>query len=340
MMNVDIAREALRVAETGNIDDAEQVLVEFYDADTTRLYLSMMQGIKAFRPRMRLAHKALIDYEEGRYHACVPVVLALLDGLVNEIHESNKGFFAEGVEFEAWNSFAAHSKGLGQITSVLRKGRKKSTNVEQITLPYRNGILHGRDLEYDSKLVAAKTWATLFSLRDWALKVEKGTDKPPIKEPEKSLREKFAGLLETSRESSELQKWQPREISLNENFIFQEDTPEMILKTFLELWMKKNWGNMSQLIYWEKVDDSPKPKKVKQKIGNAVLKGFEILSIEDTAAAVTKVEVDLKIEKEDVTSIYRHTYTLTNSDEANRYVRRGKPGSAWKIENWNYQTIF
>ena len=49
-------------------------------------------------PRWHLAQKALIDYREARYHACVPVVLALLDGIVNEAHEKGRGlklgFFA------------------------------------------------------------------------------------------------------------------------------------------------------------------------------------------------------------------------------------------------------
>lgn len=46
--------------------------------------------------------------------------------------------------------------------------------MQQIDMPYRHGIMHGMDLGYDNKIVAAKTWATLFSLRDWAIKVEKG----------------------------------------------------------------------------------------------------------------------------------------------------------------------
>lgn len=51
-----------------------------------------MKGIRAFHPRVGLAQKALIDYEEERYHACVPVVLSLLDGLVNDLQEKRRGF--------------------------------------------------------------------------------------------------------------------------------------------------------------------------------------------------------------------------------------------------------
>ncbi len=81
--------------------------------------LCRMKDIEEFRPRMTLAQKALNDYREGRYHACVPVVLALMDGMVNELNlkanMKKKGLSAEDVNLEAWNSVSAHSNGLGRL---------------------------------------------------------------------------------------------------------------------------------------------------------------------------------------------------------------------------------
>ncbi len=339
MMSITVAEKALKRAESGDIKGAEQELVDYYDAENTKLHLSMMQAIKSFRPRLRLAYKALIDYEEERYHACIPVVLALLDGLVNDIHQAKKGFFAENIEFEAWNSLAAHSKGLGQLASIFRKGRR-TTTTESLSLPYRNGILHGTDLGYDNKLVAAKTWATLFSLRDWALKVENGIDKPPAEEPKKSLREMFSEYSETMEERDELLKWKPRKIIFDDSFIIEEGTPEFVLIQFMELWKKKNYGYMSKLIQLVKVEEKQRPKKVKEKLADSFLIDFKFLSIDDTASAVTLIEVGMQIEKDSVISEHKYAYSLINVDEENKFVRRGKPGSVWKIDKWNYQSAF
>ena len=168
-MNVEVAKSTIKLARQGNIDDAEKHLVDYYTPDIVEWLLRMMWSVKAFHARMPLAEKALQDYKEERYHACVPVVLALLDGMVNEIHYKRglpaRGFFADGVDLTAWNSLAGHSKGLSVLVRIFQKSRTKTTT-DTISVPYRNGILHGMDLNYDNKIVAAKAWAALFATRD------------------------------------------------------------------------------------------------------------------------------------------------------------------------------
>ena len=92
LLNTDVAKTAIAAAETGDLVQAENVLVQYYNADQVAVQLNTLWGIKAFRPRLRLAELALADYREGRYHASIPVVLALLDGMVNEL--ANLGFFS------------------------------------------------------------------------------------------------------------------------------------------------------------------------------------------------------------------------------------------------------
>jgi hypothetical protein len=154
LLNVDLAQAAVEKAEAGDIDGAEIDLVEYYNEENIRWHLQRMQAVKAFRPRFPLVEKALDDYLQGRYHASVPVVLIQLDGLVNDF--GNSGFFSEGTDLEAWDSIAAHSTGLEALAKVLGKTRRKVTT-DPLSLPYRHGILHGRDLGYDNKMVAAKT---------------------------------------------------------------------------------------------------------------------------------------------------------------------------------------
>jgi hypothetical protein len=60
---------------------------------------------------MRLAQFALEDHKAQRFHASIPVVLALTDGLVSEISENQRGLFAEGVDLRAWDSSPRTTKG-------------------------------------------------------------------------------------------------------------------------------------------------------------------------------------------------------------------------------------
>ncbi len=124
IMSLEIAKKAIEKAESGEIDDAEADLVDYYNPETVGWKLMMMNGVRAFHSRMHLADKALIDYREERYHACVPVVLALMDGMVNELQEKRRGFFAEETNLEAWDSIAAHSKGLEVLARLFRKSRQ------------------------------------------------------------------------------------------------------------------------------------------------------------------------------------------------------------------------
>ena len=144
-MSTTVAEAAIQLAESGNIEEAEAVIVDYYKAETVQLHLQRMKVVRAFLPRMRLAEKALIDYKEERYHAVIPLVILLLDGMVNDVNKTmgiQKGFHAEGVNLEAWDSIAGHSTGLTCLRNIFCKSRRE-TNTDTITVPYRHGIMHG-----------------------------------------------------------------------------------------------------------------------------------------------------------------------------------------------------
>jgi hypothetical protein len=175
--NMDVAKRAIATAREADLSTAEAVLTAHFDAETVQFGLMRMRAVEAFRPRMALAEKALEDYQEERYHACVPVVLALMDGMVNEIHQkvhsTRRGISSAGVDLRAWDSIAGHSLGLARLVKVLQTGRRRTTT-EPIDVPFRNGIMHGIDLGYANRTVAAKTWAALFAVREWAIRAEAG----------------------------------------------------------------------------------------------------------------------------------------------------------------------
>jgi hypothetical protein len=203
---------------------------------------------------------AFEDYKAGRYYACIPIILMMIDGVVNDIE--NRGFFAEGTDLTAWDSIAAHSSGLREIAKLLNKNRIKTTS-EKITMPYRHGILHGRDLNYANKTVAAKLWAVLLAIRDWAGALKEGKKNPPPEKPEPTFMENINSILDTLEKHNEnkkrhdelnqkMKKWKPRKIEpvtdspesgCAEDYL--PYSPEREVVIFVENWAKENYGRMA-----------------------------------------------------------------------------------------------
>lgn len=333
MMNFEVAKEAVLIAEAGDFKTAQELLIRYYNVETVRFQLRRLNSIKAFRLRMELALKALIDYEEKRYHACVPVILALTDGLVNELHEDHKGISAGSTKLEAWDSIAAHSRGLGKLVRILRKGRRKTT-AEQISLPFRNGILHGTDLGYDNEVVAVKTWALLFAVGEWAAKVERGETTAPEEQPEDSLIDILEKIQETERFKQELESWKPRDsISFNIES-FKEGTPEYALNEFLRFWMQQNYGKMTMILPHKVFDAKTAPLKVREHFKSQSLSSYEFVSINDVALSNTKVSVRVQVEEFGRQLEKFHDFIMIYEDVQGNLVSRSKADSKWVSYTW------
>ncbi len=238
-LNFEIMSKAVKLADEGKFEEANELIVEHYNEDTLKWGLTFMKALEEYCIRDHLAQKAKEDYLEGRYHACVPVVLTIIDGIVNDVEQ--KGFFAEGVDLTAWDSIAAHSTGLQELSRLFNSPRKKTTT-EKITVPYRHGILHGRDLGFDNKIVAAKAWATLFVIRDWALAIRQGKKYPKEKEPEPSFIEVLKSYAKTQEQKKKLEVWKPRDLTPGKNFPeaglpedYEKNSPEYTLSLFFAL---------------------------------------------------------------------------------------------------------
>jgi hypothetical protein len=340
LMNLDVAKAAIAKAEAGNVDEAEEDLVDYYDAETVRWKLFTMTGVEAFRARMALAEKALVDYQEERYHASVPVVLAVLDGLVNELHEKRRGFFSENVDLQAWDSIAAHEKGLNALAKIFQKGRY-TTTTEQIRVPYRNGILHGMDLGYDNKMVAAKCWAALFAVRDWAVKAEGDLIEAPPPKPEKSWSDLFRQIRENEEDKKRLQSWTPRQLAVGKDVpitgepdIFVEGSPERTVVEFLSYWKAKNYGRMAEYLTDTFGPIRKVAGQVRETYGSTVLNRFEIDQITEQAPAISIIQVRLWYCRKEDSGDRVVEFRLLSQDAKGNPVVCTKPGAKWRLAIW------
>lgn len=344
-MDFKTAISVVNKAESGDINGAETGLINYFNTETITSKLETMMAVKAFRPRMPLAKKALLDFREGRYHACTPLVLALLDGMINEINQHRQGFFNKNVNLEAWDSIAGHSKGLMTLVKVLSKERKQ-TRTEQITIPFRHGIMHGMDLGYDNQLVAAKTWAALFAAREWAIKAERGLLKCPPSVPEKTWGE----LIEQHRKIKEAEalsemqfkEWKPRTLKpgvdipkIGMSDSFSPGTPEQKLAEYLNYWMCSNYGHMAQCLNFLLFDDPHEmPPIIKKKYSSKKLKLFEFIEIIDVGPGVTEIQTKLFFNESDKEKDVLICYRLLYLNKEGVCMRSDSTG-IWTISNWN-----
>lgn len=340
-MNVDAAEKAIEIAKNNGLEAADSYLADHYSYEEIQWRLRTMFGVKAFYDRMPLAECALEDYKHERYHACVPVVLMLLDGLVNQVGKQNRGFFAEGADCSAWDSIAAHDEGLNKISSIFRKSRKKTTT-EEIHIPFRNGILHGMDLGYGNKVVAAKCWSTLFAAREWAIKAENNQINEPPKQEETSWLELLRQLRKTDELKRRLEEWKPRhnitcaEIPTNAKpGYFNDQLPEHTLAKYLELWQNKNYGNMSRLIHnWGDTINPVTPAQVRQEYYDKMLTSYNMTSISDIAAAITVIDTHLTYVNGAESISKEISFRLICIDSTGEIQTRGETDAKWNIISW------
>jgi hypothetical protein len=351
-MSYDVMTLAVAKAEAGDWDSAEAELVEYFNAEKVRQDLMTMHAVEAFRPRMELAEKALDDYGAGRFHACVPIVLALLDGMVNEIHQkvhgTRRGISAEGVDLSAWDSIAAHSSGLNRLVKIFQVGRRKTTK-EQITLPYRNGIMHGIDLGYDNKFVAAKTWAALFAAREWAVRAERGRLSAPPSRPTATLGETWQSLVASARRYSEVQAarerlstWKPRQVQIGCDVptsglpeSYAEGTPERKLVEYLSYWGKANFGFMARCI--ADVWGPPKNRAaadVRAEFADKRLISFEIVEFNEQAHSMAMITVGLTFTWRGKTAKVEHKFRMIYEGPDGMPALPEVGSAEWKVINW------
>ncbi len=309
-MNLGVAETVVEHAENGDLGKAENHLIEYYDSDVIEQKISLLSDVDAFQPRRDLALDALEDYAAERYHASVPVVLALLDGMVHEAYVNaygeSRGFSASDANLQAWDSIAGHSTGLEYLQDLMLQGRQQ-TQTEELDKPYRNGIMHGMDLGYDNLLVAAKTWGALFAAAEWVRKAEQGELEESEDEDERGFWEQLIDALESFQETQEMEEaideWMPRDITVGEDVPtigdpeeYEEDTAERALIELLTFWDGENYGRMANLLRTTS-GDTEHPGDIRRDFEHLDLQSFELVEIDDVAPSRTDINVRIEVER-------------------------------------------
>jgi hypothetical protein len=152
--------------------------------------------------RTEVVERAFRAYREADFIACIPLLLMLIDSF-GVTRTGTKSIFSDLADlddlFESEYSIGGHPSGLKAVLAHMVRMRKGYSE-EALTLPLRNGILHGTRLNYSSEVVASKALCVLAAVIEWA----RDTATVPQDEVErrrwnaKFLKDRFIQLQSTS----------------------------------------------------------------------------------------------------------------------------------------------
>jgi hypothetical protein len=350
-MNMSLMKEAIKVYESSGTDAGERVLLKYYQDNVKEQIPWLKNESEPFAQRYTLIQRAFDDHFAGRYYASVPLFLIIIDGAVNDYTKS-KGFFAEGTDVTAWDCLVGCSNGLTKMKDIFNKGRNKTTR-EEIRLPYRNGILHGRDLNYGNEYVSCKCVVLMFALADWMnlkdneekrkAKFEKASNPPPLHESLKKLRE-------NALKKDEMSKWQRREVIVGIDIPFVptiEDCAKYqyvvpLIKAF-NAWKAKNYGALS--VYFNRLfsyetSEKKRAGECRRMFSSKNFCSFKLKEIEERACSMTRILVQADWEINGKYFSEPLEFGCLYVDENEKPVLPWRGNGRWTLVPWDVQGLY
>lgn len=332
--NAETARKALELHKNGCTHEAETLLVADFDGERLEFMVRQLCHLDEFKMRWDQLHEACALTREGRYLAATPLLLIIADGVGTDAF--GKSIFAEGVDLEELNSFAGQPDALPKLVRKICETRRK-TRSDYLSFPYRNGIIHGRDLGYDNQLVNAKCWSLLGNIADVINARNKVQELES--EPEPSLGEALKGLIRTREFRQRIEEWAPRPVidericvSAEVESSLNSGEPEAALVAFLQAWKARNYGRMAQMThYTQQLPVNQRAGEIRERMRELVLIDAAITRIEDKAAAMTEISVDLNFRDGEQEFINDYVFRMLCYDKEDSPAIHGDDGAQWRV---------
>lgn len=290
-LNVERIRAILRL-DAGQIERA--LIAMYMEPETLEFLIRMLRRFPGMRARAHLIERAEKDFLEGRYYSIVLVLLAVMDGFVNEVESEHRGLHTRDAdEMHAWDSVVGHHLGLARAHRTFTK-TFSVTSSEEVRELYRNGIMHGILLNFDNEFVAAKAWNRLFAVADWATSRQKESN-PTESRP--TFRELVGRIRENEEAKKALAGWQPRVVS-DQDSGFIDDPLRALVVSYLDAWKARNYGQMASALapLGTRGAHGQTAGMVRAEHEGYELTDFAVHRLSSEAAAACEVDVDLMLD--------------------------------------------
>lgn len=299
-MSLVLIENANKAFDIGGLENGERVLLDFY-TDDVKKYIHHF-NFAPFSDRYALIQDTFSEHFNKQYRASIQNFLSIIDGVVND-YTKNKGFFASGTDLTAWYCLVGCSDNLTKIKKIINQSRQK-TNSEEIRIPYRNGIMHGRDLNYANEYVSCKCVSLLFAVADW-IKMKESEEERKIAY-EKSitpipLSETIKKYQQIQVDKEKISRWEKREIivgkTISQNPTIEEcsNFPYIIpILNMFDKWRKKNYGELLNLLksMFKYYDKKQKIIECKNIFKNKELCDYKLIEIEERGCSLSRILVE------------------------------------------------
>lgn len=92
-MNFDVIKNAVDLYEGNEQTQAEEVIKNYYSPAEVESRLIYFRNIPEFQIRMKFLEFALLDYKEKRYYSVIPLLLMIVDGVINDVMQRTPKLF-------------------------------------------------------------------------------------------------------------------------------------------------------------------------------------------------------------------------------------------------------
>jgi hypothetical protein len=334
--DIETVRRALELADNQKMEEAEQVLCDDFEGRNLDIVVMRLKGSQFFLKRLEILNEAIALTHERRFLAAVPLILLIADGAGHDIFRLS--IFREDLNLTEINAIAGHSEGLQSLTAMFAKTRR-AFNDDEITVPYRNGIMHGRDNRYGNRLVTSKAWSYLSCLRDIVrARAEREAVKP---EPELSLGQIVEMHQDTRLQQEMFESWAPRKkdtvpgwkLSTGDLEEISSLLPEPTLKMFLSAWHSRNFGKMGSLTVDYILDRSASRRagEIREMLSDIILMDADLVESDDSRANETNITCNLKLKVLGQKMNEQCVFWMQYVDHENMPVVRDHKSGTWKV---------
>ncbi len=332
---LSVEQMQLIVEKNNDPSIAEKDLISYLkEGKAIDVALNKLNRYEDMRPRLPLLRKASKDYLEGRYYSVVLVLIAVMDGFVNDFDKTvRRGLHARSPEeMHAEDCVAAMWAGLPAVQRTFVKSFHAREDAEVYSV-FRHGMMHGMVTNFDNEVVASKAWCMLFGVCDWADSIALDKEKERERQGKEPLRTSMKRHGESSKKLVEDEKrlgqWSSRPVDLS-NPLAEDRELVNACANYFGYWQKGNYGRLAGCLA------NPAKKPIGKMAGEAreaysscAIDQYKIESIERSAAAVADVHVSLKSKKRNWNSCIR----FVRMDDNETPCCDWRPGE-WKVVRW------
>lgn len=353
-MKLSMVENANSACDKGGIGAGENVLMDYYKNEVRNSIPWLYGKSKELALRRELIECAFEEHFAERYYASVPLFLIIADGAVNDFTKS-KGLFAEGTMVTAWDCLVGCNDSLDNIKNIFNEMRGK-TRVEEIRMPYRNGILHGRNLNYGNEYVSCKCVALLFAIAEWmAMKNSENTRKEKYqKEHDKvSFRQICESYNQINKDKQNIREWKKRAIVIGKDIPecgdieSYKDFPYIIpVIQFIQYWKSNNYGMLARVLIKNFSYENSEKKRAgeaRKLFFNKMLLRYSLVEIEERASCLTKVVVNVEWKcNDDIKTgnlILGIVYASLNENQT-EIILPWKNNGEWIIHPWDITDLY